>query len=426
MTYPVVKIPTDPTLTVPPPLPITCVAAPGFVLTHSGKVIPSQNPLADAIRNVGPGGVIGVFGDLGSGASIGTAADPFKPDAAVWGEFKYVDTSGGLSIPGHWVGGTPVHDITIQGMGPGARIRGLAFGNSLGGAYNITIRDVIVQTAAPNVATPLIVNQGSAIGFLALLNVTFAGYPDAWGPGFETKWNMRAHGQCQLLMVNCKGASASEHALLYADNLQGASRIHGCTWGKCGRTGIQVVNRQISGPPSFGDLYLTSLHFSGEHNGDGGSLITVCGHGGDVYMRDIDLQPKGMELGAGIAVWADEDPAKGLILDADGYATQRVFMDMVNVQCPQAPSAAAIAVSGQRELVMGNVTAHGSPWTLWLNSPFSSPLAKTGPLHLIIGSVQKVDPEIRWGGDKNSAPLADLAALVKASAPVVGGTGGQK
>lgn len=181
----------------------------------------------------------------------------------------------------------------------------------------------------------VIVTQTTRTGRLAIKHCRLLSLdPTAW-MGFGKMWAIRPHGNVEDLDVTDNEFSeALEHAVAYPDNAGwGGGQItieRNRVTGRGGnRTCVQITNRKISGPAGGGRLRIADNEFrcmAGDQS-SGGGAITIAGHPGHVRLVRNKIELDGNH--SGVVVWSDA--GKGLHLTPDGYTTDSVHIDGLEV-----------------------------------------------------------------------------------------------
>jgi hypothetical protein len=181
----------------------------------------------------------------------------------------------------------------------------------------------------------VIVTQTTRTGRLCVAHCRLLSLdPTAW-MGFGKVWAIRPHGNLEDLDVTDNEFSeALEHAVVYPDNAGwGGGQItieRNRVTGRGGnRTCVQITNRVISGPAGGGRLRIADNDFrctAGDQS-SGGGCITIAGHPGPVRLVRNKVTLDGNH--SGVIVWSDA--GKGLHLTPDGFTTESVHIDGLEV-----------------------------------------------------------------------------------------------
>ncbi len=316
--------------------------ADGATITRDQYGNPLTNPLAQALRMSKRGEIIGLRGPLGVGVRIGSAkaSDVNKTNEAVRQGLEPVPT---VMI-------VPEDDLPEQPWIAGVTIAG-SINDAVGGIESLTIAGIKLLNHRLNKSNVL-VEQNIRTGAFALLYCDLGSQdPTAW-MGWGKMWGVRAHGLLARVDVSYNTFSeALEHVALYCDNpgWRGGSR-HRVSFNKStgrggGRTGIQIVSREISGPRGGGHVDIEGNELRC-HGGGGGGAITIAGHPGSVRMLKNTLDLQGDH--SGVVVWTDRGKGK-LYLTDSGHSTGRVLIDDLVVRGGNRPH---VAVSGAERLDM--------------------------------------------------------------------------
>ena len=304
----------------------------------------ASSPLVAAARAAldhggGTVGVEGVHGGFDLGGNPGKGKSVFAASGGDFGPLTLV----GLT-PDAQVGSCSIQRASGN---PGLlRFESLALRPSAGAlqcliAYQQALYprcDVEMQecrlTAAPT---------GGLASQLAAAARTWWGVKTGDGPvGSGAKWGLRLHGAVRSVALSrCTFDGFMEHGL-YCDNVQQSVQVLSCVFSDCGRTGVQVVNRESDGVhpsnvPSTpetawalvgGCLFVNCSSYYDAAKGvwwANGSASTWAGFPGSLRLVDnrvIHTHPGG----GGIVVWPDLGKV-GSYLTADGYAIGDVVLE---------------------------------------------------------------------------------------------------
>jgi len=320
---------------------VTIRAQPGMVtVLQSGQVFttytgcgtqPITNAVAFALRIAQPGSVIGVWG-----MHPGITLKP-NPNGCQQNEVG-------------WAGNAVIHDVDIVGEDPTATIDGVVlYGDYLtpgqAGVDRITFSHLRLRNS-PGETAPLYTGQESKHGLVRLYDSVIEPMdPTAWD-GHGMKWGSRTF-KTSLDFRGNNFYGALEHGIAYNESIgeDGVYPFSGvfldniCTATDSGRTCIQNVSRKF---PIAGSAYESTggkgtvlirrnVMSADAGQNDGGSVVTVVGHLGNVFIQDNDITandsgPPGGENEGGIVFWTDDSPSHGAILNAAGFSTTYAYI----------------------------------------------------------------------------------------------------
>jgi hypothetical protein len=271
----------------------------------------------------------------GSWNSVAFAAKMAQPGDVIG--FKGIHPAITIGVGNQWSANTvkwpngPVHGLTIVGMGPDAKlVGGIALGSTYGVPSDLTFSNFTLYTDQAQAGVITHMNSGPYLG-LQFVNLTI----DTRGTDPKTgklvnKWGFRFHGPAQFHINNCIQPYANIEHFVYADNVAKSSHVLDCSATKNGRTMVQIVNRNISGPSSSGDIIINGC--VAIHSGyiEGGSAFTCSGHlGGTVIVVNCSTVNA---RGGSLVAWAEGSltDTKHAYRNANGYAIDTLHINNCN------------------------------------------------------------------------------------------------
>jgi len=326
------------------------------------EILPGGSyPLVTAIRNAGPGDVIGIDGEIpGNNLQLGGGDAGMKAYRADWGRVPIDLTIVGINRDRTDV----IHTIYLH--------QGLSNGEPTGGVARLRIENLTIQ-ASPGSTRCIGVPKGAdTYGIVQVYDVDFVGATDGSFGGLGYRWGIRAQGRMQWDLRRVHAAAVEEH-VLYIDSPMGPSYFVDCTMEGAGRTMVQIVNRKNDnpGPSGSGTLLFEGMR-AYNVKGDGGSAFTIAGHLGGIVLRDCSVieGPNGSQ--GAVAIWVDDSPEHGAHFDPDGYANGPVIIDGLFVFAPNADRN-HVLITGSRGVhlhdfsIIGNRTAFEFRQQAWPN-----------------------------------------------------------
>ncbi len=374
----------------PPPRkplgPVTIEVHPSEVIVLNGpgpeddQVLSGGNyPLITALRAATPGSdpVFGIYGAIpGDLMQIGAGDSDSKGYVAHWGP-------------------VPMR-FSVVGMTPDAKIGELGVRNRMN---NGTVHGGVVDARFENLTIEARYNmavgggKGERFGILRFYDVHFAtsaeGLASGAHSGFGYKWGVRIRALGRYDFRNCSFDPVLEHAI-YVDSPQGDSYFQGIEHNGSTRTAIQIVNRAFdtsdpnqladyeSGvrqvqPSGYGrllieDVTIRDLRF------DGGSAITVAGHPGDVFIRNINAVDLQNTFHGAVVVYTDAGFNHGAYLHTGGegnlHSTYSLSIKDLNVNLPFADRT-HVGISGIEFVRIHDFSIAGSRTAIALDSWFN-------------------------------------------------------
>jgi len=340
-------------------------------------------------------GVYGVISQGGSAMTIGGGDTNCKAYVVHWG-----DVPMRFSV----VGMTP--DARIQEFGLQSAINGVP----TGGVEEARFENLTIQSKYNACfSTP----KGATFGMVRFYNCHFTPNPQSLASGnhsgFGYKWGIRSRGLGRYDIRDCSFEPVLEHCI-YVDSIQGDSWFKGIEHNGSTRTVIQIVNRafdifvdpndpadqaylaqvlgefesglRIPQPSGFGRILIEDVTMR-QLTGDGGAGITVAGHLGDIWIRNITAIDPGPFQGV-ITVYTDDNDHKGVYLrtgwDGQLYSSRSVTIENVNIDLPQA-NRDLVTVSGAEFVRIKDFSIAGNRAAISLDNQFDvSQLGNTFPL----------------------------------------------
>ena len=284
---------------------------------------PITNAVAFALRIAQPGDVIVVVGTH-PGITFVDIANPCRQNEV------------------GWANGAVVRDVDVVGYGPQAAIEGITvFGDYTqpggGGVDRVTFQNLRIRNE-PAAFAPILTSQSGRNGLIRVYDCEIEPVdPAAWN-GRGMKWGIRGY-LTSWDVRNTTFTSAEEHNI-YIDSpgFDGAYSPSFIFQGNesldfTGRTGIQIVNRiqpfsGYTGAPGLGTILIrgNTLRADAQYGG-GGSVITVAGHHGDVWVENNTVIANSPNCGGsvdegGLVAWA---PFGSWLLPS-GHATKALYI----------------------------------------------------------------------------------------------------
>ena len=399
----------------PPPRkplgPVTIEVHPSQVIVLNGpgpgddQVLAGGNyPLITALRAATPGSdpVFGIYGPIrGDGMQIGAGDSDSKGYVAHWGP-------------------VPMR-FSVVGMTPDAKIGELGFRNRMnngtvhGGVEDARFENLTIE-ARYNMAVGG--GKGERFGILRFYDVHFAtseeGLASGAFEGFGYKWGVRIRALGRYDFRDCSFDPVLEHAI-YVDSPQGDSYFQGIEHNGSTRTAIQIVNRafdtnnpanwdefesgaQTPQPSGHGRLLIEDVTIR-DLRGDGGSAITVAGHPGDVFIRNITAVDLENTFQGGVVVYTDAGPNHGTYLHTGGdgklYSTYSLSVEGLNINLPHADRT-HVGMSGIEFVRIHDFSIVGSRTAIALDSWYNQARFNNS-LVVIDGDVTRVSTWINNG-----------------------------
>lgn len=323
----------------------------------------------------------------------------------------------------HW-SGRPIR-VAFLGQTPDARLVGVDLreklndGTVTGGIEELYFEDLALEARYTECISSL---KGDSLGAIRFAGVHF--YPDpsqlAAGAhnGFGYKWGIRSQARAAWELINVTFEPVLEHNF-YVDSPRPCPALSFAVlanrWTHLGstRTAIQVCNRALDNPGPSGSGPIRIENVSGQAlKGDGGSLITIAGHLGSVFLRRVGIT-QGDELSSHglIAIWTDNSPGKGVHLmrrDEELYSTGHVRIEETFARAP-GMDRNCVAVSGARSVYFGGFDLNvGQRISLDLDGRYG--LAKINGPAWVDGVEEKVEADI-VNGPVRFDPVVTCPAL---------------